>query len=51
MTKSQMPIFMSSAYFRITFLVLNDANVKEGYVIKLSHEKSILVSSVQCFSR
>ena len=40
-----MPTFKNHAYFSVTSLVLNDVNVREGNVIKLSLKESVLIRS------
>ena len=42
-SKAKMPIFKYPANFSLTFLLLNDVNVRGSNVIKQSHEISVLV--------
>ena len=42
-SQPKMPIFNNHAYYSFTSLVLREIKVKEGNVIKPSHNKSALV--------
>ena len=49
--KAIIPIFKNLAYFRVTFIALNDVNVRGGNIINRLHKKSVPVKSLYRYSR